>query len=56
MRDLVEVHQSGGWQLHGKRAPPIRGGLIAASTMRNGGWYAGWAQRKADDRGWSLSG
>lgn len=56
-RDLAEVHQLGGWQLHGKRAPPIRGGLIAASTMRmaGGGMRVGRSERQTTGC-WSLSG
>lgn len=50
-RDLVEVRQSGSWQLHGKTGTAYPRRADRSFDYAHGwGWYAGWAQRKADDR------
>ncbi|WP_221931911.1 class D beta-lactamase [Paracoccus sp. M683] len=50
-RDLVEVHQSGGWHLHGKTGGAYPRRADRSFDYAHGwGWYAGWAWREDKEK------
>ena len=49
-RDLLEVHQSGGWQLHGKTGGAYPRRADRSFDYAHGwGWYVGWAWREGEE-------